>query len=1055
MKAMPHTVGTFFLILLAAFCSPISGGEQPMEKSLRQEQIEADWLLQERGRAKGNTAGKITPEEDAVGGCDGVKDGKNVGYYGFHTNQQDKPWWQVDLGTPQKLGRTVIYNGSTPADAKRALGLCVLVSNDAKQWTEVYRHDRSMFYGPKQPLTVPLDGVEARHVRVQLPYVECLHLDEIEVYAAQSDRNLALHRPATQSSISQWSRRESPAASAGAAKYLAHARDRLKLARKTLEFVQWTSPRPEMAKELEVLEERLAASVAVAPGAAASKELFHAAAELRRRIIFSHPLLDFDRVVFTKRPPPILCAPGDNYYAINNGIGPGLTVLDGWKSEKPVETVLLEDRLPPGCMMHPDVSFDGKRVVFAYCDHAPRREERQFFLYEAELDGTGLRQLTGGPRDRREGLQGRMTVVTEDYDPCYLPDGGIAFISTRNQGGVRCHWGGRYCPTYLLYRCDSDGSHIRPISFGEANEWDPVVMPDGQILWTRWDYVNRPVLQSMGLWTIRPDGTAPAHYFGNYTSNPMKICQARPIPGSSKIVATTAAHHAMQAGSLILIDRRLAEDGLEAITRLTPEATFPESEPTSPVAFSTPYPLSEDLFLAAYSPSPLPASMSQKPARNAFGIYLIDSLGGRELIYRDEEISCLAPLPVRPRAKPPVLPSSLETVADTPATGIFYIQDVNQSTQPIKPGTIKSIRVNELLLQPTQRAPRSSVVTYELLKRVIGTVPVEPDGSAIFEAPAGIPMQFQALDENGMAVLTMRTITQLQPGEFAGCVGCHEPRTSTPVARQSKPSKTPRPLTPPEGPRYEGGLSFAKTVQPVLDRYCIDCHGLGLKEKSKISLLGTTAAPGDLDKTLASMHASQAYHALARAPYIKIAQYGQESWYSVPKDYFAHAGTLVPMLLEGHEKVQLDRSSLQRIIDWADLNAQFSGTYSWNKDEWREIDGDAERLLRDHIRDTFGEELAKQPFAALVNVAIPSESRILKAPLAVSAGGWGQIDQGRWKSTDDPGYQRMHALVRKTIKPSPYQDIAGTCGRNEGCLCLSCWVRKLKEDREKLPAGKK
>jgi len=248
--------------------------------------------------------------------------------------------------------------------------------------------------------------------------------------------------------------------------YLKQAEDRLKLARKTLAFVQKTVSRPEMAEELKGLEGRFTALGAVASDSAPARELFADAAALRRRIIFSHPLLDFGRIVFTKRPPPVLCAPGDNYYAINNGIGPGLTIIDRWKSEKPVETVLLKDRLPPGCMMHPDLSFDGKRVVFAYCDFSPPKRERQFFLYEVNTDGTGLRQLTGGRKDRQEGLRGRMTVVTEDYDPCYLPDGGIAFISTRNQGGVRCHWGGRYCPTYLLYRCDADGSNIRQLSFG-------------------------------------------------------------------------------------------------------------------------------------------------------------------------------------------------------------------------------------------------------------------------------------------------------------------------------------------------------------------------------------------------------------------------------------------------------------------------------------------------------------------------------------------------------------------------------------------------------------
>ena len=830
------------------------------------------------------------------------------------------------------------------------------------------------------------------------------------------------------------------------------AKDRLALARKTLEFVEKSAPRPGMANALERLEKRFAASGAVAANSPAAKSLFDDAAALRRKIIFSHPLLDFDRILITKRPPPLLCAPGDNYFAVNNGIGPGLTILDDWKSDKPVETVLIEDQLPPGTMMHPDLSFDGKRIVFAYCDHTPPRRERQFFLYEVNVDGTGLRQLTGGASDAQEGLQGRKTIITEDYDPCYLPDGGIAFVSTRNQGSQRCNAGLRYCPTYVLYRCDANGSNIRQLAFGEANEWDPAVMPDGQLLWTRWDYVNRPVIESMGLWTIKADGTVPAHYFGNYTKNPCKICQARPIPGSDKIVATTAGHHAMQAGALILIDRQIAEDGLEAITRLTPEAIFPESESrVTPVAFSTPYPLSEDLFLAAFSPKPLRTQMKVIPEANAFGIYLVDSLGGREPIYRDEEMSSFAPMPVRPRAKPPVLSSSLAIAADTTAKGIFYIQDVNQSTQPIEPGTIKSIRVNEIFLQPTQRAPRSSVVTFEILKRILGTVPVEEDGSAIFEAPSGIPIQFQALDENGMAVLTMRTMTQLQPGEVAGCVGCHEPRgSSAPVVKRMTSLSKPRKLTPPEGPQYEGGLAFAKTVQPVLDRYCIGCHGLA-EEENKVNLLGTIGELGNLDRTYRTMHASQAYLALAQLPYVKIAQYREESWSSVPKDYFAHAGTLVPMLMKGHNKVTLDRSSLQRITDWADLNAQFFGTYTWNKDEWRETDPTAVQQLRAHIRRAFGDELAQQPLAALVNVALPSESRILKAPLAVSAGGWGQVDNG-WNSKDDSGYKKMAELVESTIKPSPYTDIEGTCGRDEDCLCRSCWVRKVKNKQHELQA---
>ena len=257
-------------------------------------------------------------------------------------------------------------------------------------------------------------------------------------------------------------------------------------------------------------------------------------------------------------------------------------------------------------------------------------------------------------------------------------------------------------------------------------------------------------------------------------------------------------------------------------------------------------------------------------------------------------------------------------------------------------------------------------------------------------------------------------------------------------------------LEPPDGPQYQGGFSFAKTVQPVLDRYCIDCHGLE-ENAGEINLLGTIdATEQNIANTFQQLLPSIAYASLTReGGLVKIAQYGGETWYSQPKDYFAHGGTLAEMLLEGHENVELDPASRQRIIDWLDLNAPLYGTYSWNKDEWRRPDPKDEKVLREHIRQRFGDRLAEQPFAALVNVALPDESRILKAPLALTAGGWGQIEHGGWKSSDEPDYQEMRRLVQAAILPIPYHDIAGTCGRDEDCMCLSCWVRKVQEERQR------
>ena len=256
-------------------------------------------------------------------------------------------------------------------------------------------------------------------------------------------------------------------------------------------------------------------------------------------------------------------------------------------------------------------------------------------------------------------------------------------------------------------------------------------------------------------------------------------------------------------------------------------------------------------------------------------------------------------------------------------------------------------------------------------------------------------------------------------------------------------------LRPPAGPRYEGGLSFARTVQPVLDRYCIGCHGLD-KTEAQVDLLGTleqVTFPRQQWPGPNKMLVSRAYHSLVtRDGLVKVAHADMESDYSTPKDYFAHAGRLAKMLLSGHPdencnaRVSLDRDSFAQIVDWLDVNAVYYGDYSWNKPEWREPLPEGERVLRAHIRDRFGPVLAEQPFAALVNVAWIEESRILEAPLAAEAGGWGLFPEQGWRDAGDPDYQRMRQLVEASFTPQLHDDIAGTCGHDDRCACDSCWV---------------
>ena len=815
-------------------------------------------------------------------------------------------------------------------------------------------------------------------------------------------------------------------------------------ARRTLELVERAAPRPQLRAELVALDQRLAeARQSTKTDWDAEVAACRA---LRRRFILSHPALDFEALLINKHPPPGFSHQCDQYLGRHSGAGPGLVVLRDWKSGKPKETPLLAGKLPKGRVTHPDLSFDGTRIAFSYADHTVAKKAwRRFFIYEIGVDGTGLRQLTGTPTDALAGWQGRRTIMVEDFDPCYLPDGGIAFVSTRCQSMGRCHTR-RYNPSYLLHRMNGDGTGIRQLSFGEANEWDPSVMTDGRLIFTRWDYINRHDTFFQSLWTTRLDGTATAHFYGNYTRNPCMTAEARSIPGSRRVVTTAMAHHFYTAGSIITVDPHIGQDGMAPITRLTPDVPFPETEGWNlPRMYCTPWPLSEDLYLVAYSP--LPMGRGRPQAVNAFRIAILDRLGGREVIYEDPDMSCFAPIPLAPRPMPPVLPSMLP---EKPAgnEGTVYIEDV-QECEPALPKGVKihEIRVSSILGQPTPSVPHRGKVRQEIVKRIEGYATVDGTGATAFLAPAGVPLQFQALDKNGMAVMTMRSAVYLQPGETLSCVGCHEQRSSAPPRARAAASPAVAALTPPAGPRYPGGFSFMKTVQPVLDRHCISCHGLKAKPAAKLSLLGTQTKfridgypnwPRDI-------HATVSYESLLHRPgLIRIAQRNRETASSKPDDYFARASKLAPFLLAGHcPSLLKDQAAFRCIVAWLDLNAQYNGDYSWNRDEDRKAHPKGEKALRAFLATRFSSDLAKQPFAALVNVGLPSESRALRAALALDAGGWGQL-ANPMPSRTVPEYQQLTALVDKAVAPTAQQDREGTCNQKR-CICGSCWVRQAEE----------
>lgn len=669
-----------------------------------------------------------------------------------------------------------------------------------------------------------------------------------------------------------------------------------------------------------------------APGEATWRQLH----ELRRRIALRNPLAQVGPLLFIKQVPSCFSHQLTQYYGSRARPGGGVFVLE--EPGTSLRCRQLAASLPAGSFQHPEVSYDGQRVLFAYCpvESAPANREahldRFYHLYELSAAGAGLRQLTDGAYD--------------DFAPRYLPDGRLVFTSTRRGGFHRCGRGP--CPTYTLATANADGSDPHTISFHETHEWDPAVLNDGRIIYTRWDYVDRHAVHYQQLWSVHPDGSNVRAFYGNHTLNPVGVWEAQPIPGSPRIMATAAAHHAMTAGSIILLDVTRGQDGLDPITRLTPDALFPESEapvshgdkssgawrapegvatpPVPPEAlrwpghcYRTPWPLSEKYFLAAYSFDPLIGEPGAN-LPNMFGLYLVDAFGNKELLYRDTEISSLWPIPLRPRAKPPACP----TTATNAPTGTFFLQNVRAAWPYLPDVPISRLRILQVLPKTTPHAntPTVGLANASPGKQVLGTVPVEADGSAYFHAPAGLALSFQALDERGQAVQTMRSDTYLQPGENTACIGCHEPRTRAPALRGAALALQRPPSDIAPGPDGSRPLSYPLLVQPVLDKHCVSCHS-GATPRGGITLTG--APQGRYTASYNALAGRAAFSAWGGKPGdFRVAN----SEPLTQPDFFGARGSpLMKMLLRGHHHVALSAEDSERLATWMDANALFYGTF--------------------------------------------------------------------------------------------------------------------------------
>jgi hypothetical protein len=367
---------------------------------------------------------------------------------------------------------------------------------------------------------------------------------------------------------------------------------------------------------------------------------------------------------------------------------------------------------------------------------------------------------------------------------------------------------------------------------------------DGRILYDRREYVDRNFGDTQSLWTCNPDGTNHTVYYGNNTPSPGAVIDARPIPNSDKITCLFAACHDRPWGAMVILDRKLGIDGEKPVYRiwdanlrkLIGDINFPSFNPdilgiSMPRKIASPYPLNAEKILY---------TQMIRLNNEKTGLYLgiVDHSGN--LIYEDSVYGCFEPVPFVQRNRPPTIPFRRDFASQT---GTFYVQDVYQGTHltGIKRGDVKYIRVVET---PEKRfwsggALLSTVapaVNWDELmnKRVLGVVPVNADGSAVFEIPAERFVYFQLLDKDGAMLQTMRSGTYVQPAEINACTGCHEDRLSAVTISATTTPFRSKQITKLTAPAK--AYSYFDNVQPVWDKYCVSCHNADKPEGQKLNL---------------------------------------------------------------------------------------------------------------------------------------------------------------------------------------------------------------------------
>ena len=731
-------------------------------------------------------------------------------------------------------------------------------------------------------------------------------------------------------------------------------------------------------------------------------------------------------------------------YPFPLGTGGGLYALNV-KTGK-VRTIF-ED--PEGNIRDPQVHYDGKTILFSYLP----KGKYHFSLYTIQSDGSGLTRLTGEGEDGEPELPPGVTPSKssekrtsaaplgserdfappgwDDYEPTWLPDDSIVFCSTRAKRYVEC-W---LTQVGSLYKRFPDGS-LRALSCNIEQDNTPWVLSNGQIVYMRWEYVDRSQVHYHHLWTMGQDGTRQMVLYGNQEPGTCML-GPKPIPDSDggKIVCTFSPGHGYTEhyGYVTVVDPRMGPDAPEGARRVSKTQTF-----------SDPWAFSEDRFMAASYDK----------------LVLMDERGHELVLYelpqelKDAGFWINEPRPLAPRDREPILSDSTDP-SDSKGTIAMANVYHGRKMGDVQPGTIKNLLIYETLPKPIHYSGGMDMMSFYgtfTLERLLGSVPVNEDGSAYFRVPANRPIFFVAMDAEGKSVKRMHSFTSVMPGEKLSCVGCHENRTETAGADEKNRLLTlmenaPDEITPIEG--VPEVFSFTRDVQPILDKYCLECHNPD-REEGGFNISGHWA------------------------PLYTIG-YAQMSWLRLfgdnrnramsnfePYEIGSGSARLLKLIDEHHGGVQMTAEDRKTISFWIDAGANYTGTYAGefsggvgyylqnepvhNEAAWPETKAMQEAISRrcdvchtpqapekgfgayDIYNDNYSDRNPRQAKDMFIphdlsqangrfsrfevfDLSYPELSKAVRAPLSKAAGGLGVCEAKSGKqvfaNTDDPDYQTI------------------------------------------------